>query len=353
MTLSIHALKSSGFEEIPNGKELEATFSLVKAYQVEGITLQECEFASLIDLCHKSEEFSFGFGNRLNDICQYLLNEDFDDDEEKWMVENKARPPFLIIIVHLNKFFIGESGYWKKEKIQDKEFILTHESFPEAKKLLKIKGEKIVPQIISSLSVYFSLLHQPVRFRSILTETYGNTKLGERIYDFQMVFSIKGYSSVNVNPADVKTVIHNSINLHSQLDSRVSSFLHLALEEDDMLKKFLYFFLVLEIYTHQTFKKIDFRNYVNNINQIPDRIKISGELFFLERQAESKTLSQRFHWCAILIWVGIDDNDIENFKSIKKIRDKIAHGENICEPMLPIDTIERLCLKVLSSHQTS
>jgi len=89
-TLSIHALKSSGFEAIPNGMKLEASFSTAKAYQVEGIFLKEAELDSSSDLYHKSEELSFGFGNSLNEICQYLLNEDFAEDEEQWITDNKA-----------------------------------------------------------------------------------------------------------------------------------------------------------------------------------------------------------------------------------------------------------------------
>ncbi|WP_434686725.1 hypothetical protein [Pseudanabaena minima] len=182
------------------------------------------------------------------------------------------------------------------------------------------------------------------------TEIYGKTKLGENIYDLQLEVSIRGFSSTNVTPANIKAVINNSMRLYSDLDSKVSSFLHLAMEEEDRLKQFLYFFFVLEIYTHQVFKKIDFQNYVNDINNIPDRIKISGEKFFLEQQKESVTLLQRFHWCAILIWENIDDNDITNFKLLKKVRNDIAHGENVPEHTLPIGIAENLCLKILSSH---
>jgi hypothetical protein len=358
MSLSIYTLKSLGFEEISNEKKFEATFSLAKAYQVEGISLQESESASLMDWCHKSKDFSFAFGNSLNEIYQYLLDEDFDEDEEKWMVDNNARPPFLIIIVHLNKYFICESGYWKKEKIQDREFILTYESFSEAKKLLKIKEEKIIPQIISSLSVCFSSLHKPVRFRSIQTETYGKTTLEESIYDFQMVISCRMSAAPYINPADLKALIHTSINLHSQLDSKVSFFLYSALQEKDRLKQFLFFFLSIEIYTNQIFKtlkKSDFKKYRNKEKDIPDRIKVSGKEFIFDKKSEDKRgeLFNHFLWCTILAWERIDDNDIGGFILLKQFRNDIAHGENISEAMLPIDMIERLCLKILSSQQTS
>ena len=335
-----------GFNEIPKEMIIEATFNLFEVYQIEGIALKESESNALGDLCHKNVEFAFGFGNTLNEIHQYLFNEDLIEDENKWLQEANAKPPFLIVEVSLNKFFTCESGYWKK----DKEDILTWDCFSEAKELLRTKSSKLIPQIISSLSVHLALLHQPIRFKSILTDIYGKTKSGENVYDLVAKMSATFSTSTTVSSSDIKTKIQDSLNLYHRLDGKVSSFLHSAINETDILKKFLNFFFVLEIYTHQEFKKIDFRNYVKCTHKIPDRVMVSAEEFFLERQVESKTLLQRFHWCAILIWDNIDDNDIELFKSIKKVRDKIAHGENIPENSLPIDMVERLCLKILYCH---
>lgn len=215
---------------------------------------------------------------------------------------------------------------------------------------MKVKESKIIPQLIASLSVHLSFLNERIRFKPILRETYGKTKSGESIQDIRMEFSLKMLSSKDVNSAEVKKRIQDSLKLYNQLDSKVSSFLHAALEEADRLKQFLNFFLVLEIYTHRVFQTIDFQNYVMEVNNIPDRIQVSGEKFFLERQAESKNLLQRFHWCALLVWEKIDDKDIEDFKSIKKIRDRITHGENVPEATLPVDLAEKLCLKLLSSR---
>ena len=181
MTISIDQIEDMGFKEIPNGMIIEATFSLVKVYQVEGIFIKEFESKAFADLCHKSTEFSFGFGNSVNEIYQYLCNEDLVKDENKWLGKNKAKPPFLIIDISLNKFFTCESGYWKKDK--DENLTLTWNCFPEAKKFLMAKSSVIVPQIISSLSVYLSLSHQSIIFKSIVTDIIGRTKAGENFND--------------------------------------------------------------------------------------------------------------------------------------------------------------------------
>jgi hypothetical protein len=350
MPLTKYGIEAMGFEEIPSGVEIEAMFNLVRVYHIQGIVLKEVGGNSFADLCHQSREVTFGFSNSINEVWQYLFNDDLFEDEQKWMEDNKTTPPFLIVHICLDEVFTCKSGYWKKEKVKDGESILTYDSFSEAKRLLKVRDSEIIPPLISSLSINFSSLRHPVRFKPLLREIYGKTKLGESIFDIRLEFSAELSSATNMNPIDIKTRIQNALKLYEKLNFKVGSFLHAALQEKDRLKKFLNLFFVIEVYTHEVFKEIKFQDHVLKVNNIPDRVKATGKEFFLERQLESKTLSHRFYWCALLVWDTIDDRDIENFKLIKGIRNKIAHGENIPESMLPIDVAEELSLKLLSSH---
>lgn len=345
------AMERMGFEKIPNEMELEATFSLVRAYRVEGIALKEIGADSLPDLCHKDQEFTFGFGNSLNEVCQYLSNEDFADNEEEWIKDNNVNPPFLIVNLSLNKFFTCKSGYWKKQKVKDRESIVTWDSFPEARESLKEKESEVIPPLIASLSVRLSFLNQPIQFKPIFSATCGKTKLGEKIYDLRDGISGRAFIPTNVNPDKVKTRIQDSLKLYDQLDSKVIRLFHAALQEDDRLKQFLNFCFVLERYTHEVFKRIKPQIHEMRVPpNIPNRIEALGKKFSFEPQAKCKGLSSQFHWCALLVWEKIDDQDVEDFKSIKDIRDDFAHGKNVTEATLPIDVAERLCLKLLSSH---
>ena len=91
----------------------------------------------------------------------------------------------------------------------------------------------------------------------------GKTKLGENIVDILIEASMIFSNFTTVSSDQIKPKIHDSLNLYSQIDSKVSFFLYSAIQEKDRLKQFLFFFFAIEIYTHQTFKRIDFRNYVN------------------------------------------------------------------------------------------
>jgi hypothetical protein len=333
-------LESAGFEKSPEGAEIKATFNLVRAYHVEGLILEESEFDAIENMCHKDKDFAFGFGNDLNKLSQYLFNEDLVDDD--WLKENDATSPFLIIHISLNKFFACKSAYWKKEIIKDEEIISTYDSFPEAREILKKKESDIIPLIMASLWVSFSCLHEPIRFQTILRETYGKTDLRKTIYDIRS--EISGTLSIlkSINPLVMKTLIQDSLSLYSHLDHEISLFVYTALEEEDRLKRFLNLFLVLEIYTHRVFKKIDPSNQIIKADNIPIRIEVSGKKFFLEQQSGGKTtLLHRFYLCAFSVWKEINDQDIENFQSI-------VHGEIISEDELPIKLAEKLCSKILS-----
>lgn len=346
------AIEAMGFEEIANGMEIEATFNLVKAYQFRGITLSEAEADSIVNLCHKNQDFAFGFGNSLNELYQHLCDKNLADDKDNQSKNNGKNSPSLFLIIHisLNKFFVCRSGYWKKEKEGYKESFVTYDGFPEARELLKKKEFRIVSPLLASLSVQLSFFHRPIRFVPLFHEIYGKTKMGENVYDQKIEMAMDVSISTILNPTRVKAGIQDSLKLYDQLDFEVSSLFHAALEEKDRLKQFLNFFFVLERYTNQVFEKIDFKDYLTKAKITPDRIKVASEEFFLKQQTKSRALLLRFKWCALLVWESINDKDIEDFKSVKEVRDRIAHGKNASEAILPTAIAEQLCLKLLSSY---
>jgi hypothetical protein len=122
----------------------------------------------------------------------------------------------------------------------------------------------------------------------------------------------------------------------------------MGLEEKDNLKRFLYFFLFIERYTHHVFGKLNHGEHSNKLMNIPARLKETASEFLIERQKDSKNLSQRFLWCAIFVWKNLENEDIKNFKVLKKQRDKISHGENIDESNLPVGIAIELASKLLN-----
>ncbi|MBD1996111.1 hypothetical protein H6G00_05700 [Leptolyngbya sp. FACHB-541] len=157
--------------------------------------------------------------------------------------------------------------------------------------------------------------------------------------------------STRMNLEQVNSLLLSSSKLYCNLDTKISKHFYMGLEEKDKFKQFLYFFLCIERYTHHVFKKIEHDKSCKNLVNIPVRLEESALNFLVEQQQESKNLAQRFHWCSILVWEGVVDEDIKRFKELKRIRDRISHGEDVQESELPVYIARELALKLLSYSQ--
>ena len=331
-----------GFKEIPSEMKIEANFNSAAIYSVEGINIKELTSDSYPDLSYKNENFSFAFGNSINEISRKLLGDDFVDDEESWQKENNVRPSYFIIHFKIKDPFFCSSGYWK----QDEEYLYTYNCFADAKKALKEKENKIIPSLISSLTVQLSKIHKSIRFRRINRMVYAKTSEDITLFDVRVKLSAQFSTSENVLPNKINDKVNKALDQYSKFEPRVASLFYSGLTEEDRFKKFLNLYQSLEIYIHKTFKQIEFENHVDAVNSSPKRLKKTARKFFINRQAQSKNLTQRFMWCAILKWKRLEDSDVENFKKIKKTRDKLSHGEKIPESNLQIEKLENLLLKV-------
>lgn len=342
VTMTKYGIKSMGFTEIPAGTKIEATFNSAIVYNIEGININELTPGSFADVCYQGSEFSFSFGNSVNEISRKLFDDDFVEDEASWQEENKANPPYLIICFKIKEPYFCTSGHWQK----DEEKLLTYDCFPNAKQALREMENQIIPPLVSSLTVQLSKIHRPIRFRFVAREVYAKTNKGETLFDVRVEFSASASTSTGVSPQEIKEKIIESIKQYSKFEPKVGSLFYSGLKEKDRFKKFLNLYQSLEIYTHKTFSQIDFEKHVDEVSPSPTRLEKTARQFFIDKQAESKNLTQRFMWCAILKWGNLVDSDVVKFKQIKKCRDALSHGEEIPESTLPVEDLENLLLKI-------
>jgi hypothetical protein len=62
------------------------------------------------------------------------------------------------------------------------------------------------------------------------------------------------------------------------------------------------------------------------------------------------TLTDRFAVISVFLDEGQGDAEIENFKRIKKVRDRLSHGEDVSDEGLPTIEVQKLFEKYLSNH---
>jgi hypothetical protein len=140
--------------------------------------------------------------------------------------------------------------------------------------------------------------------------------------------------------------------LFGELTKDSSRHFYAALNEKDRLKQFLGYFMFIERLTHRTYKSLSYEGNAKKLFRILERMENTSSDFFSTVFSESKNLADRFHWCAMTAWDQLDDQDVGDFVSLKKARDRLAHGEHIEEADLPVEKAKMLGLKLLGTEET-
>lgn len=284
-----------GYKEFPDNDILETTFSIIKVYSLRGLSFEsDCEdkkseAVSLSDSC------TVAIAQSVNEASKILTGYELVDDEEKWLLERKTCPPFLLIYFKGREIIKLNGGY--RQEIED--YIETYNAFPE-KKEIKEWEENSLPGIVTSLTVNLSNLDRLVELVPVEHSVFGITKDGITLFDSKITGHINISQSYQKSTDQINVSLNNSTRLLPFLHKDVCRNFYAALNEPDRLKQFLGYFQFLERYTHITYKTLSFDNNVKAVFNIPERINEPCYRFFKDIFSESKNLAQRFHWCAIL-----------------------------------------------------
>ncbi|MDD1643984.1 MAG: hypothetical protein LUQ29_12060 [Methylococcaceae bacterium] len=102
--------------------------------------------------------------------------------------------------------------------------------------------KQILTTLITSLTVSFSSDDHQVNFIPIAREVFAQTNHHLRLRDIK--FTLKGEAYVSkISTEVVVSKIDEALNLYGTLHPKVGYFFHLALQESDVLKQFIYYFL--------------------------------------------------------------------------------------------------------------
>ena len=347
MILTNYAKEMMGFTEFPESDSLEIHFGIIRVYSLQGVN-----FKPDGEPIH-SEVFGFGdncavaVSNSINEACQLLTGDDFiDKNEEEWLKKKKATPPFILIYFRELQSRTLNGGHRKEHDGS----IYTYDAFPEGKKDIRKWEKESLPSIFTALIVHFSRLDRPTSLLPVERSIFGTTSSGSTLFDIKLTGNATVIVSSGKTTEEINESLEKSSALLSKLTYKSSRHIYSALNESDRLKQFMSYFLFLERHTHSQFKSLSYENNAHVAFNAPERVSQSSKLFFESRFNDSKNLAQRFHWCAILAWQQLNDQDVKDFLDLKKVRDKLTHGEDIEESELPVEKAKLLALKLLGTE---
>lgn len=344
MGFTNYALELMGYRKLDDGEELSAAFTSVHVFEVQGLT---GPLEGLIVDQGKLGGIGFGLAlsSSLNEACVRIANDTFATDEQAWATEHRCGGPYLLLSVGPTSLHTMKAGYLQEVAGE----VHTYDGFLSARAELKEAEAKVVPALLTGLSCVFGNHVANVRFRKLQRAASGRSTSNKTVHDVTLTMNAQ-LSTSQIVPADeLAGLLSRSIQLASGVGEDVARFFHLGIGEADPTKRFLSFFMTVERQTHATYKSASSHRQLSTLSQVPGRLRMTCESFLTERQSqpdEMKNLQDRFLWCALMVWAQVSDDDVQAFRQVKKVRDRIAHGEVSSASAVDVAKVERLAVKL-------
>lgn len=321
MKLTKYGIESMGFQELPTDQSITARFEAFRIYDVRGVTLKEGSPADARVILWP--DVKFAFGNSVNQLTKALVGEEYTEDETEWCNKSGASPPYLVVLVGPTSASTVAGAFAQRHDGE----LITYDAFANLKKELQGREDSVLQSLLPALALAFSDRIQPVSFHQVARQVFGRTADNETFVDVRLSMSATGYVSSPIADPEFTSLLDWAADITTRLAPDIMRFYYLGLFEDDPLKRFLFFFLFLERYIHQTFKTLRRLHEAATLLSVPSRLSISAPQFAEELQEGARTLAARFMWCAIQSWPTVGDDDVTRFTDLKRTRDELSHGE--------------------------
>lgn len=338
--LSNSAIESMGFQPIREGEAVEVKFHSLHVFSVRGFDLKEGDAVST-GASVAGTDCTVAVGGSVNQISNSICGDDYVEDEADWEKEHKCTPPYAVIHIGPTSSHTATHGYVKV----DGNKMLTYDCFAVAKDDLRELEAKALPSIEMALACAFSTQPNTVRFIFVDRTVFGITPVSQVFCDIVVTSTGVGYAPNRLTAEEVSSGIQQIERLANLVDPRVSQFFQLGLRDKDSLKRFLYYFLAIEIDVHSCFRRSAIDQHVANGLVFDSRVSSSLSKLIANRDNWTG-LADRFIWCVVSAWKHLCDDDIAEFKRLKKIRDDIAHGNISTAAEIDVVAVEKLALKI-------
>jgi len=229
------------------------------------------------------------------------------------------------------------------------DFVIYFDGFD--KESLRSQNQDVISAIVASLSLTIPKIE---KIEKLQEGSYLFDDKGKIIYSFN-----KSLGQVEVvissplsSETEKLTQKYASILIHKTDLLRVAKLFIQSLDrEADKLKTFISGWTALEMFTNKVFSEYKHK-FLDDLRSSSPSASVKR---FLDRISEvmtkdKYTLSDKFNIVSHFLGSKFSENDVVTFKSIKSIRGKLVHGEDIDESTLPIGDIHLLLMRYLTEY---
>lgn len=273
-----------------------------------------------------------GYKEKLDNKIQYI--------QEK---RKKSLGRDCIIVIELRENIDAEV---KELKEEFEDFIVCFNAYNKEEQIKKIQDR--IAAILAAVRIAGDTKYE---FQSIADGSYLIQPDGKIIHSFSIKVSSSVYICEPVTESLVEKVKEytGAIIKDDKLAKVTKLFASSLDKQNDNFKAFIHAWSALEIFINKIFPKYN----EDLISRFEELSTATGLRQYLKIISKDKyTLVDKFSVISIFLEGENETDDIEKFKKIKDIRDKIFHGEDITEGSLPIRELQLLFEKYFRSHIT-
>lgn len=336
-------MEAMGFREVVAQGAIIASFMSVTVYEARGVTLPEgCAQAMKGRVA--GADYRIAIAQSVNDGCKNLTGDDFDESEPEWRKRVKSNGPFFLIAVGPTEFVECSAGRLMRREDGS---VTTYDCFPHLRTTLRAIEDRVIPPALAAATCALNEPDRYVALRKLERASSARCSDGTSLHDIRIDVKAEAYVSRSLDDITLSNRLSDVVKRAPKLNQRAARFFALGLAEDDQLKRFLYFFLALEVETHAVFGRIDHQ--AQTAQLLSGTASPSATTLNLVRcqVAALKNLFDRFVWCTACTWTDLTEADIALFKELKSARDAIAHGRASEPPLGFARSAESLARKVL------
>lgn len=343
IVVSDHLMMAMGFESFASGRSLTASFMCTHVYEPRGLTIPTnvtCHTYGVV----AGVNYRLAVSGSVNDGSRSLNGDSYVEDEDKWKKDKKCSGPFVLIELGPTPEYTIKAGYLKTEEDGS---VTTYESFPSLRTDLAAMERSALPLLVTSLNCTLGAPDVNLELKKIDRASWGRTPTGQTVHDIRLEVTGSATVSRGLPEAQLHQNLVDSTALATKLNGKAAKFFALGLGEVDELKRFLYFFLALEIETHASFGRVDHAAAVQSLLDPSSAPRPTTTALLGGQVTQLRGLLDRFTWCSATCWQGVSDADIDTFKQLKTARDDIAHGSSAKPPEGYSTMAQRLAQQVL------
>ncbi len=333
-----------GFREAVAQGAIVASFTSVTVYEARGIVVPD-GFSDVVQARVTGADYRIAIAHSVNAGCRELTGDDFDESEVEWCERVKSNGPFVLIAVGPTEFFECSAGRIMRHEDGS---MTSYDSFPHVREALSALEQRVIPPVLVAMTCALNEPDCYVELRKLERASSGRCSDGTSIHDIRIEGKAEAYVSRSLDGALLSGKLFSATDKAPKLNQRTARFFALGMEESDPLKRFLNFFLALEVETYAVFGRIDHQAQATQLLSRAGAQSSTATLSLIGLQvANLKNLFDRFVWCASCVWTDLAETDIALFKELKSARDEIAHGRASEPPPGFARSAEILAQKIL------